>query len=250
MEKKFYTAEELFNELLEDKSYIRGTEGDIYFFEDEVLKLYNYAYEPKNEDSIEDLSKLDSSFLTVPKSLVYVDSEYSGYFMQYAGYSLEFLLMDTRIDFESRIMIAKRLKEIALYLKQQGIAHGDISLSNIFKDGEHVRLGDVNNIIIGSSTPRLNSLARVWYRYYLDYQMVDTLAVNYLTYLLLNFKTEDLEYLARDLVFTLPTLNTILNEENQVFDNEVCRDVKKLLYTDYRECKNNMMNLYLIDYLK
>lgn len=250
MEKKFYTAEELFNELLEDKSYIRGTEGYIYFLDDEVLKLYNYTYEPKNEGSIENLAKLDSSFLTVPKSSVYIDSEFSGYFMQYAGYSLEYLLMDASLDFESRVKIAKRLKEISLYLKQQGIAHGDISLSNIFKDEEHIRLGDVNNIIIGSSTPRLNSLARVWYSYYLDYQMVDTLAVNYLTYLLLNFKTEDLEYLSRNLVFTLPTLNTILSEENQVFDHEVCRDVKRLLYTDYREYKNNMMNLYLIDYLK
>lgn len=250
MEKYCYSTEELFGEILAHKQYKRGTEGDIYFLEDSVLKVFDHTYYSKNESTIEKIGELDPTKLTIPQSLLYVDSEYAGYYMQNAGENVESLLGKQKLSYADRINVAQSLKEISLYLKQKGMAHGDISFSNIFKDSEYIRLGDVNNLIIGSSTPRLNLLARYWYKYYHNYQLVDTLSINYLTYLLLLYKAEDLEWIVKNVIFTTRCLDMLVAEETTIFEQDAWEQEKRLLFTDVRQYNGEMDDLYLIDYIK
>lgn len=250
MEKRYYKTGELLKNILVDKEMIRGTEGKIYMLLNEVLKVYDVMYEQRNEESMEFISNLDSDLLTVPTSLLYIDDVYYGYYMKNAGVNLATFLCSNQLPLKERVDIAKQMKKIALYLKDKHLAHGDISFSNLFIDDGHVRLGDVNNLITGKSVPRLNLLSRYWYGHYRDYQVVDNLSVNYLTYILLNYPPDDLEWILSDIAMTFIQLNSFFYDENIAFDEKVWEEQKRLLYTDANPYEAVVLQKYLVDYIK
>ena len=135
-----------------------------------------------------------------------------------------------------------------------GTPHGDLSISNILYDGEYVRIGDVNNLIIGDSSKHLNYLGRLWFEAFGSYKTVDRLAYNLLTYLLLNFSTYDIRELIqyerkKPDVYRM----SIIERPNAVFKPEIWIGYEQELLRGNKlvlENKEIDKDIFLIDYLK
>lgn len=254
MEKKFYGFNSFFEWYMRKATVKYATEAEIYKLDGEVYKIYNSSYGKRNEESIESIGDMNPRYLTIPKYLIYLGLEYYGFVMDDAGDDLKSILNSQDLSFDKKYDILCQLKEGVLYLEEMGTPHGDLSISNILYDGEYVRIGDVNNLIIGDSSKRLNYLGRSWFEAFGSYKTVDRLAYNLLTYLLLNFSTYDIRELIqyerkkpdvfRKCVLERP--NAVFKPEIWIgYEQELLRGNKLVL-----ENKEIDKDIFLIDYLK
>lgn len=254
MEKRFYNFTDFFEWYMRKATVKYGTEAEIYKLDGEVYKVFNSSFGERNEESIETIGKMNSRYLTIPTCLLYLGFEYYGFVMDDAGDDLKTILNNQDLSFDKKYDILNQLREGLLYLEEMGTPHGDLSISNILYDGEYVRIGDVNNLIIEDSSKRLNYCGRSWFDAYGSYKTVDRLAYNLLTYLLLNFSTYDIRELiqyekSNPAVFRkclLDRPNVVFKPEIWVgYEQELLRGNKLIL-----ENKNIDKDIFLIDYLK
>ncbi len=254
MERRCYTYKQLYIDVLEEATIIAaGHEGEIYQFGDEVFKIFHNILNIKNQEYLEDISKLSEDYLTVPIAEVYVNIEYCGYTMKYAGRDLASTIADTDLSRSDIMDILKQLKTCVEYLHSISAAHGDIKLKNILLENGQIRLGDVNNLILKESTPHLNALHKEWYKKYPSFQLVDIFALNYLTFLLLNFPVSNLRRnIYRGIFFSTPRdLPCFINEKQGFVDDEVWDYVRELLQGNTPESKKRYLkpDIVLLDYL-
>ncbi len=254
MEKRYYNFNDFFEILMRNAQVIYGTEAEIYKLDGKVYKIYNSSFGQRNEESIEEIGNMDSRYLTIPTYLIYLDFEYYGYVMNDAGEDLKKILNNQDLSFDKRYAILEQLRKALLYIEDKKTPHGDLSISNILYDGEYVRIGDVNNLIIGDSSKHLNYCGRSWFDAYGSYKTVDRLAFNLMTYLLLNFEMHDIRDLMQyerqnPAVFR----KCVLDCPNEAFKPEIWTGYEQeLLRGNKLVLKNKEVDkdILLIDYLK
>lgn len=254
MEKKYYGFTDFFEWYMRNATVQYGTEAEIYKLDGKVYKIFNSSYGERNEESIEIIGKMDPRYLTIPIYLIYLGLEYYGFVMDDAGDDLKTILNTQDLSFDKKYDILSQLKEGLLYIEDMGTPHGDLSISNILYDSERVRIGDVNNLIIGNSSAHLNYCGRSWFRAFGSYKTVDRLAFNLLTYLLLNFSTYDIreliQYERKDPdVFR----KRVIDQPNEVFKPEIWTGYEQELLRGNKlvlENKTIDKDIFLIDYLR
>lgn len=261
MKKVYYKDLSEFESAIKPYRTIDCTEGTIYFTENYVYKILTNKASFCSPRLIKPLSKLDSTFLTVPKFLLYILDTYgkkfnkcAGFAMELAGGNLWAFLSGAELSFERKKDIAYQMKEICIYLRKKKYVHGDIKLENFlynYKDGI-LRLMDINNMrknpnITNIDKLRMPPLYDIWYKKCKDGFYVDYLATNYCMYILLNF---DLEGIAKIITEYNKGFHynyyTILDRGNRVFDNEIYEKMKSTM--EHIE-ERKLTKEFLVDYL-
>lgn len=267
MEKNSYDFYTFFSEVALAWKYMDTREAEIYTDGDKVWKVF-HSFLPENargEEHLEELSKLNSQYLTVPKRKLYLDQEYYGYLMDFAGTPLDKYWSEYNLTMNEKEYILKSLKEIVIYLRGLGLIHSDIRIPNVFIDDEdeylHVRLGDINSMIFPDSKGyHLNLLHEEWYNYYHDISVVDKLGFDLITFILINFDAAEVEDIKssfkrandqeRNGQYFLEEMRHILKYDKGYFRDEEAFFIKRNI-ANYNKDKRLMLpNTYLIDCLK
>lgn len=257
MKKSCYDFYTFFHEVVFGLKCIGAREGELYFKDDFVWKVFNSCFTPelKGEEIIEEVAKLDGNYLTIPTCLLYLDDEYYGYKMDNAGESLNKFILKSKPSLNLIIKILKELKRIMIYLDQKNIVHGDISISNILideSDDLHVRLGDVTSMIFPgiNSKYHIKYLHEYWFNFYQDIKAIDKLAFDYITYLLINFYDDELEKILNEPNYNFDTVLKRLKMNKGLFKNPLAPDILKDIACVQKTRSLESKSTYLIDCLK
>lgn len=149
---KLYVGDELVElttlDLIHD--YIgEGYEARIFWYGDEVLKLYKKRCKKDrlDEDTAIKLSKLSTSRILLPKKMIYDSKD-----KEFVGYTLKRIQRKRKKDILNRPMRhfvneLDRLNEDLLYLANNGVEVEDFHLGNCLYDGR-IFIGDPGDFII------------------------------------------------------------------------------------------------------
>ncbi|MCH5166476.1 MAG: hypothetical protein J1F35_01160 [Erysipelotrichales bacterium] len=256
MQVKNYSYTDFRNIVTSGFSHYPSRDGDVYVGADVAYKIYDQYMPPKNkrEFRVEDIALLDEKFLTIPISKLYIDDVYSGFEMFNGGESLKSYLFKYSVSFDETINILNQLKDIIIYLSDNSLVHADVRLSNILYKNGHVRLTDVNGILFNGDIPLPYSFVPLFQNWYIvdgSVKMLDVLAFNLWTYILLNNSVQDTRKdVIYNIEFFLDDLRSVLDKDSGMFDNEVTSIVKNAILGDHSAIKELKPNTFLIDYLK
>lgn len=257
MEKSFYEFYTFFSEVVFGLKCKSCREGELYYNDDYIWKVFSSCFTPelKGEEIILEVSKLDSDYLTIPTRLLYLDDEYYGYKMDNVGTSLDKFILKNKPSRDFVIKILLDFKRIMVYLDSMGIIHGDVSISNILideSDNYHVRLGDITSMIFPgiNSKYHIKFLHEHWYKHYGDIKVIDKLAFDYITYLLINFYDDSLEDILDNPDYNFNTVLEMLSKNKGLFKNVCAPDILKDIACVQKTRSLESKNTYLIDCLK
>lgn len=268
MKKEHYHSLESFKAKINPTSYMVSNEGCIYITDNFVYKIFyssdldSYYCQKSNITSI---SRLSEQMLTIPVSLIYINNKYMGFKMFNCGNNLNNLFLEGKLSKEELIAISIQLKEIEQYLRKKSLIHGDIQLSNLLYQNRNVTLTDINSFIklpkwynfykkyfistSGGQSLRIPGDYYFWVRSY-GYEYLDYLAINYCTFLLLNYTPSEIDELnkrAHECKIYKKTERFIDDAENKAFEDDV---FDYFVETFSGNKKKVLSDLYLIDHLK
>lgn len=258
MEKSRYGFYTFFNEVVFGWKCMSCREGELYSKDGKIWKVFSSCFTPdlKCEENIEKISKLDSKYIAVPTRKLYLDDEYYGYQMDDAGLSLDKYILKNNPSFDIIINILLSVKEAILYLVDLDVIHGDISLSNIFVDESdefHIRLGDVTSMIFpGDQKYHIKFLHEYWYKYYGDIKVIDKLAYDLLTYLLINYYGDSLNTVVSNSNYNFPDVLKLLDSEfarRGAFKSTISASLIDDITCNNKDKTLKYPNTYLIDCL-
>lgn len=267
MEKNSYDSYTFFSEVVIAWKNIDTREADIFLCGDKVWKVFHSFILPEMRDEchIEALSELRSDYLTIPKRKLYLDYEYYGYLMDNAGTPLDKYWEDNDLSRQVKVYILAKVKDIVEYLKGLGLIHSDIRIPNImldFKDDKLiVRLGDINGMIFpDSKVYHLNYLHEAWYHYYADIKVIDKLALDLITFILINFDEKEYRDIvnafestlegSKDSKYFIDETRYLLKQDKGYFKDEESFFIKRNIANYNQDKKLTLPNTYLIDCLK
>lgn len=254
MEKVYLCDQDYRNFLANLQVLGSGFESSVYSLGSEVLKiLKNDVISDELEKRISflgDLKELREA-LTIPTKSVYLNRNFIGFFMNYAGVDLKKYLLENKISLEKRIQILRLIKDKLGFIHKFGIIHGDLQPKNIMIYNGNVRISDVVNMRVGVYKDiLLNDMTLYLSKYFGVSSLLDLHSLNYITYILLNMPYDEmLEYLSMDACgYSYLIENGFMNN---VFQDDVF--VKQMdILINPKENKEQALekSKYLIDYLK
>ena len=232
---------------------ISSREAEIFSNGEFVYKIYDYSFpiEYRGEKNIDEISKLNHRYVTVPLSKIYVGNEFLGIKMEYRGLSLDECIKKNQITYDELISALWQIKGIIEYLKSFNLCHTDINISNILWCGS-VCLTDLNGMIYSSEkTINLNKLVDMWNKSVTSPLLLDELAFNYITYFIFNYDFDEIRTIIENCFLLRPKdLDYILSRDRKVFDTDMSDLLKASLKGDEGAIKALKPNTFLIDYLK
>ncbi len=235
---------------------VRGTEGTVFFIGDEVYKIFNDNFPPVLRDlkRFSKIANLDDTKLTTFKDFIHFldNGSLAGVVMPYAGVPLDEYIHAKVKSKDDMIEKLLQVKNIVLYLKKKKLVHGDLHIQNILVDDVGVcRLTDVNGLIFSrKQQKRLSNLYYLWLLTVKKYKLLDELAFNLLTFILLNYEIDEVKCLIEDATLEDNDYLCYLVKDNHVFDKDVYEVFSGVLEGDESAIKALKPNTFLIDHLK
>lgn len=129
-----------------------NTSGNLYIYENMIIKIYN-AYDYECEQNIDRLlSKTIDGNYTWPLEKVYFNDRFYGVVLNYYKdyYSFGYFLSDNKVTLEQRIILCKKFIKELKNLHNNGIVHGDLHLENIITNGSDIVIADLDYVIFES----------------------------------------------------------------------------------------------------
>lgn len=250
----FYT---FFDEVVFGYQCKDTTEAEIYTQGDRVWKVF-HSHVPiyrKHEEHFDDISDLDPEMFTNPIDKLILDNEYYGFLMKNGGIKLSDYLIANVTTRDENIKILERILLIIEYLKKRKLIHGDLRLPNILIDDDGIiRLTDLNNMIFPEDwncTIFLNKLHQIFFNNTGTLEYLDDLAFNLITYIMINYKYDELvAIIDEDAFIGYEVMCELLKQDRGCFDASAFEIVKGSLIGDKEAIKALKPNTFLIDYLK
>lgn len=252
---KIYLCDESYDNYIADKPMIgSGYESKVYSFGKEVLKIFESKFQNcDTEERVSNLANIEGldEVLTVPTKSVYLNMNFIGCFMNYAGVDLKKYLRENDLTFEEKVKIITSIKNRLLFLHKFDIVHGDLQPKNIMFYSGIVKISDVVNIRFGNyQDALLNDMTLYLAKYFGITSLLDLHSLNYITHILLNTKEEEmLEYIDMDADGC-----SYLRENgysNHVFLDEVFEEQMDILLNPKKNQHYALeKSKYLIDYVK
>lgn len=252
---KVYLSDSDYQEYLTSMNFIgSGYESFVFSLGNEVVKILNKEIISDDLemriDALGDIKELNKA-LSIPTKSLYLNMDFIGFYMKYAGIDLKRYLIENDVSFDELVRILKDIKEKLVFLHQYGIVHGDIQLKNIMIHDGRIKIGDSDNIKFGTyNDVLLNDMTLYLSKYFGITHLLDLYSLNYITYILLNTtRSEELEYLSMDALGYSYMLESKIT--NQVFQDDIFEEQMNFLRYP-KENKEYALekSKYLIDYLK
>ena len=226
--------------------------AEIFLNDDYVFKIFNSStpINRRKENYIDFLASLDPNLLTIPDRKVYINGEYYGYRMENGGSPLLDYIIDNNVNFDEKVKIVYVIKKIIKYLDAQGIIHGDFRLANLLYKEGIIRLTDLNSILFPGDKPYDMPTLHLWWYNSIDSSiLIDNLAFNLLTYILLNYENTVIKW-AMERGINAFNVSSVFDNDKNLFDHEVMDVVKNAILNKCGAMRQLKPDTYLIDYLK
>jgi len=124
---------ECLKDLIKLKASRYGSNSDIYFYKDKLLKVYNHLAYISEIKNLEIISKLNIDNVAIPRKFIYIDERFYGYSMDYKkGVILP--KINDRINYNYLITNLDKVEETIRILSNYKMEMYDINCFNILYD--------------------------------------------------------------------------------------------------------------------